>query len=74
MSNFKTIPATGYYSCGTVTDSDGQTHAHLIWFGTKRIENFEMGNLWFFNKGEEVRPETTIIYPTGGSRKITQDK
>jgi len=59
-----TIPATGYYSCGTYTDHRGKTVPYLEWVGETIPDNFESTeNLWFFKYGEEQAPETIIIYP-----------
>ncbi len=61
-----TIPEAGYYSCGTYTDHRGKTVPHLQWVGETIPDNFESTeNLWFFKYGEEVAPETIIIYPWG---------
>jgi len=58
-----TIPATGYYSCGTYTDSNGNTFSHLQWYGEELPDNYDgSGNLWFFKEGEEELAETIIIY------------
>lgn len=71
-----TIPATGYYSCGTVTDSAGQTHGHLMWYGEELPDNYDgSGNLWFFKYGEELEPGTIIIYdPENSFRKQLAEK
>jgi len=71
-----TIPATGYYSCGTYTDSNGNTFSHLQWYGEELPDNYDgSGNLWFFKEGEEELAGTIIIYdPENSFRKQLAEK
>ena len=70
-----TIPATGYYSCGTYTDSNGNTFSHLQWYGEELPDNYDgSGNLWFFKEGEEELAETIIIYDPEKQLAENEDK